>query len=170
MMRAHQIKQPDTISQDGRAGKVLAVLFSLLLLGATLWPVVENWRPEPRDDFPLSYYPMFSKPRGETAQVTYVLGIDERGREQIIHYRFVGSGGFNQNRKQLRKSVACGRGDQLCTSIARKVARRGGEQLADVDTVAIVTGTFDVDEFFRGYRQPMSLQLEAICKVSRPQP
>ncbi len=40
--------------------KARAGLFSLLAVLVVMSPVVQNWRPEPADNFPLSHYPMFS--------------------------------------------------------------------------------------------------------------
>ena len=51
-------------------GKAMAAAASLLLLGAVMAPVRQNWRRGGRDGFPLSYYPMFSAKRRATASVT----------------------------------------------------------------------------------------------------
>src|SRR5262249_22843254 len=44
-------------------GKIIPGVLSVVMIGATLSPVVENWREKPTDSFPLSYYPMFSQKR-----------------------------------------------------------------------------------------------------------
>jgi len=59
-------------------GKGLASGFSLLMTCAVLWPIVENWREDLTDSFPLSYYPMFTEKRAEKARVTYMVGFGAR--------------------------------------------------------------------------------------------
>ncbi|NJM08485.1 hypothetical protein HC891_23350 [Candidatus Gracilibacteria bacterium] len=48
----------------------LARGFSMVLVGAVLAPLIENWRAAPRDNFPLSYYPMFSARRSKRSKFT----------------------------------------------------------------------------------------------------
>ena len=52
-------------------GKATAALFSIAVLGAMLSAVVQNWQAQPRDSFPLSYFPMFTIPR-EDLHTEYV--------------------------------------------------------------------------------------------------
>jgi hypothetical protein len=135
----------------------LAGGFSLGLLGAVLWPIAQNWRPEPHDDFPLSYYPMFSRRRGKRASVTHLIGLDAEGRRILIAYRLIGPGGFNQVRRQLRKVVARGGAAALC----QKVAPRARAAHPEVVTLRVVTGTYTLDRFFRGDRAPRSEEVHA---------
>jgi len=159
--------QPEPRSASRRLQKAPAVVFSLLVLGAVLSPVVENWRAKPRDGFPLSYYPMFSKKRAPTLRVSYLVGYDERGREQPIHCRYAGAGGLNQVRKQIRARVRQGKATTLCRQVAARVARKRGGRLADVKSVAVVTGVYDLEGYFRGNTEPVSVRIEAKCPVRR---
>ena len=59
--------------------KWFAGVFSVVLLMVVASPIVENWRPEPHDDFPLSYFPMISYERPDRQQVTYLVGLDTGG-------------------------------------------------------------------------------------------
>ena len=60
-MRALRI-EPSTLL-NGRSvviaamaqGKALPTLLSIAICAALLWPISENWRESPKDDFPLSY-------------------------------------------------------------------------------------------------------------------
>src|SRR5262245_49850109 len=83
-------------------GKRRAALLSLLMIGAVLWPIQENLRAKPRDNFPLSYYPMFSNKREAVETFYYMVGRDAKGTRYQIPYRSIGDGGGNQIRRQLR--------------------------------------------------------------------
>lgn len=135
----------------------LAGSFSLGLLGAVLWPIAQNWRDTPRDDFPLSYYPMFSHRRGKRVKVTHLLGRDAAGRRIPIAYGLVGPGGFNQVRRQLARIVARGGAAALCAAVAPR-ARAAHPELI---TLQVVTGTYALDRFFGGDRAPHTEELHA---------
>lgn len=135
----------------------LAGGFSLGLLGAVLWPITQNWREAPRDDFPLSYYPMFSHRRGKRASVTHLLGLDAVGRRIPISYGLIGFGGFNQVRRQLRKVVERGGAAALCREVAPQVRAAHPE----VVTLRVVTGTYTLDRFFGGDRAPRAEEIHA---------
>ncbi|GAB4425419.1 MAG: hypothetical protein OHK0015_05450 [Chloroflexi bacterium OHK40] len=143
--------------------KWLAGGFSLAMLGAVIWPVIENWRPHPRDTFPLSYYPMFSARRGEREKVTYVLGIDRNGQRRTIPYDLIGVGGFNQVRRQVRQIVARGQAETLCSAVAARVA----PLYPDIVRVIVVTGTYNLDRYFAGDRSPLKEVVHAeVCCAS----
>ncbi len=150
------------------SGKAPAVVLSLLAVCAVLWPIAENWKQKPNDSFPLSYYPMFSKSRGESTQLSYLVGIDDRGTEHVIRYTYAGTGGFNQVRKQIRKGVHQGNGEQICRRVASRIARKNSGPLSAVKTVFLVTGTFRLDQYFAGNTRPESVSIEAFCDVNRP--
>ena len=99
--------------------------------------------------------------------ITHVVGIDPRGNEHPIPYHYVAAGGMNQVRKQLRKAVRRGVATPLCQRAAGRVARKKKGPLADVDTVAVVTGTYRLDDYFEGKREPESLEVKTLCKVVR---
>jgi hypothetical protein len=150
--------------------KALAALFSLGLIAATLAPVKENWRDEPKDSFPLSYYPMFSFKRSENYQVHYIVGFDKNGLRYLLPHRFAGSGGFNQTRRQLNKTVREKRAVELCKTIAARVARETDAPYCDIVTVKIVTGSYRFDDYFGGDIAPLSEKTRATAKVQRGAP
>lgn len=135
----------------------LAGGFSLGLLGVVLWPITQNWREKPHDDFPLSYYPMFSHRRGKRASVTYLLGLDAEGRRIPIAYSLIGTGGFNQVRRQLCKVVERGGAAALCREVAPQVRAAHPELV----TLRVVTGTYTLDRFFGGDRTPRAEEVHA---------
>ncbi|NOK59665.1 MAG: hypothetical protein GFH27_549285n189 [Chloroflexi bacterium AL-W] len=142
-------------------GKWLAGGFSLAMIGAVLWPLVENWREKPQDNFPLSYYPMFSAKRSKKAKVSYLVGYDSQGQRHILSYKLAGSGGMNQVRRQIRFLVKHGYAEKLCHDVAERVAQQQTGILADIVRVQVVTGTYRLDTYFHGDRQPLSEQVHA---------
>lgn len=145
----------------------LAGGFSLGLIGAVLWPIVQNWRETPRDNFPLSYYPMFSHRRGKRASVTHLLGLDAAGRRIPIAYGLIGPGGFNQVRRQLRTVVERGGAAALCQEVAPRVRAAHPE----IVTLRVVTGTYTLHRFFGGDREPRAEEVHAeVCCTSAAMP
>jgi hypothetical protein len=155
--------------RPGRApwAKGLAALFSVLMIGATLAPVAENWRAEPRDSFPLSYYPMFSAKRSEKYVVHYLVGRDAEGNRHRIPHKFAGSGGFNQTRRQINKLVREKKAADLCHAVAEKVARADTSPFTEIVTVEVVTGSYRFDDYFAGKKSPLSERVRASCAVQR---
>lgn len=152
-------------------GRMFAAGFSLLLVGATLSPVAEHRRKKPKDNFPLSYYPMFTERRGETEKVVYLKGVEARGNGRPISFKYAGSGGLNQVRRQIRQVVRRGRAEELCRTVAAKVARRNEAPLADVVEVQVVTGEYHLADYFRGRSTtPVSEVIHDSARVERRRP
>jgi len=150
--------------------RLYAILVSVFVLGAVVLPVRENLRQKPEDDFPLSYYPMFSHEHPEVQAFTYVLGIDGGGHSRIIPHRFWGTGGLNQARKQLRRIVNAGRGSARdhCAQIAARIA--GRKEFDGVVRIAIVTDRYRPAEYFAGKTEPLSRVVHAKLAFERAAP
>ena len=149
-------------------GKWGPSLLSIAMIGAVLSPIAENWRQDPRDNFPLSYYPMFSLRRAETSRLSYPVGFDARGNRYQIPYTLVGAGGLNQVRRQITKIVEGGRAADLCLSVGSRVARRTTRPLADVVRIQIATGTYRLSDYFTGKdKTPVVERVHASCDVRR---
>ena len=146
--------------------KRLAGAFSVILLALVASPIVGNWKPSSRDDFPLSYYPMFSEERADTQRVNYLVGLGSRGERFLIPYQFAGPGGMNQVRRQMNKLVQRGDAARLCQTVAGRVAR-AGSRLPEVRTIEVTTGTFRMSEYFTGHRAPVAEHVSARCSVGR---
>lgn len=131
-----------------------AASLSLALLSAVLAPIRHNWSARPRDGFPFSHYPMFSARRRATTTVHYLAGVTAGGERIRLPYRFAGTGGLNQVRRQINRLVAEGRVDVLCARVAAELARRhsGGGRYADVVAVDVMRGRFRLDDCFVGGR------------------
>jgi hypothetical protein len=143
------------------ARKRLAGAFSVVLLLLVTSPVAENWKDTPEDDFPLSYYPMFSTDRADRQRVTYLVRRDAAGGGTLLPYWYAGAGGMNQVRRQITKLANDGGAQRLCRKVAARAAQDGGGP----GTIEVVTGTFRLSAFFAGDRLPASEAVRARCPV-----
>jgi hypothetical protein len=149
------------------ARKWAAGAMSLVLLALVASPVIENWKADPDDDFPLSYYPMFTDDRSDRQRLNYLIGIDDSGNRQLLESQLVGPGGVNQARRQMSKLIGQKRAPQLCRSVASRVAD-SAKRHKDIVQVEIVTGTFRMSDFFGGSTpSPSSEDVRARCPVLR---
>ncbi len=153
--------------EDKYGGKLLPALFSAVLSGAVVWPILQNWRETPKDSFPFSYYPMFSAKRGKLTRVTYLAGLDAAGAGHPLPYTLAGTGGLNQVRRQVNRAVREGREAELSETVARNVARSREESLADVEVVRIIKGSYRLSDYFAGHRRAFSERVVAEAKVPR---
>ena len=119
-----------------------AVVVSLALVGATLWPLVR----EPYDDgFPLSTYPMFASKRPTKQTYTYALGETRDGQRRTLAPIVVGTGEVLQALRVIERAAARGELAGLCTTIAKNVVEY--DEFADVVAIRIVTGTHDAVDY-----------------------
>jgi len=147
--------------------KALAGAASLLTVCAVLWPVVQNWRKKPKDNFPLSHYPMFSAKRPKSASFTYLVGLGAGGKRHLLPHTYVGAGGLNQVRKHIRKAVVGGKADELVRLVAASLALDVEERFSSVVTVQVVTGKYRLQDYFAGKRTPAREVVHASCPVER---
>jgi len=159
MIAARPTSRPDE--------KRIAVAATVLVLGAVLWPIRQNWRAHKIDGFPLSYYPMFSAKRADRVRVYYLLGLTAAGERRVVPYRYCGTGGLNQVRRQLRRLVCSGKAAKVCDSAAQRVALATDGALADVVTVRAVRGEYRLDDYFAGDKSPLSERVYASSPVER---
>ena len=156
--------------------KGFAGVFSALLVGAVLLPVIQNWRERPKDGFPLSYYPMFSLKRSDSTTVRYLVGLDADGKRHLLPHTYAGTGGLNQVRRQINKVVRGGKADTLCRLVAARVAQENDERFAGVTTVQVVVGRYRLNDYFADKRGSVwermdasrtGEHVEASCPVER---
>jgi hypothetical protein len=147
--------------------KAVAAVLSAVILVAVLSPVIENWRRDPNDSFPLSYYPMFTDRREEVPRFNHVIGRDGQGNRITIPYSYIGSGGMNQVRRQINRSVSRGDAPRLCQAVASRLARTSRAPYADVRSLEVVTGSYRLATYFGGGdKTPVDERVRAICQVS----
>ena len=92
---------------------------------------------------------------------------DEQGARYYVPYQFIGPGGHNSNRRQIRRIVNEGRADELARSVAGRLGRQEELPWSKVVTVSVVRGKFAVDDYFHGKKEPVSEQIQASCPVER---
>ncbi|MCP3982311.1 MAG: hypothetical protein GY716_23665 [bacterium] len=150
------------------SGKTYACLLSAAVLLAVISPIGQNWKDRPRDGFPLSHYPMFSKQRADESSVTHLVGIDADGRARPLHAGLTGlSGGMNQSRKQIRRIARAGKAPLLCREAAARVAESSVTEQARIREIRVITGSYRLSEYFRGQRQPVTETVHAVCRITR---
>ena len=154
------------VGRERASSKPLAAVFSVVLLAVVASPIVENWRTPAHDDFPLSYYRMFSEERADLQRITYLVGIDNQGSRFLVPYQYAGSGGMNQVRRQMNKLVAGGSAPRLCQTVASRVSR-ARSRLPDLRTIEVTTGTYRLSEYFTGRQAPVTENVNARCTVAR---
>jgi hypothetical protein len=131
------------------ASRLYAYLVSAAVLSAVVYPI--TW-PLSRDSFPLSNYPMFSRPFPEpTVKIQYALGLEPDGTRHHLPPKLVANGEVLQARAVLARAVRQGpeATQELCQLAASRVAR-AGEEWAAVTEVQIVTGTHDAVAYLTG--------------------
>lgn len=130
------------------------------LVAAVLWPLRQQTRPEPRDGFPLSCYPMFTARRRRNGTVVHLVGVAPDGARTGLSHRLAGPGGLNQVRRQLNAAVRAGRSQHVVDQVARHPGAAGLQE------VRLVSGTYRYDAFFAGDRTPVREVVHATAVVA----
>lgn len=150
----------------GRLGPGLMIAMTL---GLVLSPIRNNWAKEPKDSFPLSYYPMFSASRGDRYSSPSLVGWTRDGKRSVVPYTFAGSGGLNEVRRQVRKRIEEQKAQALCEKVARRVARSPRLTAAGIEGLQVITATHNLNAFFHGNKQALKEKVHASCPVVREQ-
>jgi len=139
---------PGASIADTAATRMVAGVLAGLLLTAVALPARRlGPAKNVRDSFPFSHYPMFSGRRASHYWVTHLLGEQADGSVAPLHYSYLGTGGLNAVRRQVRRRVLAGDGQLLAERAAALVGSR--DRVADrgVVRVQIVRGRYLVDPF-----------------------
>lgn len=143
---------------------ILCFITTILVLS----PIFQNWVDSPKDSFPLSYYPMFSKERKTTYGMYYLTGYDKDENKYIIPYRFAGSGGFNQVRRQIAKAAKSCNAQEFVMKVAEKVADRDDHPYADLSRIELVKGYYHLENYFKkNDTLPVHERVIALCSIER---
>lgn len=132
-----------------------ALVLGGAFVAAVAAPVLQHRRAQPVDGFPLSHYPMFSAKRRSTGSVVHVV-IDDAHGTHPVNYRRLGTGGFNQVRRQLNRRS---RSPEGAAALAREAL-----ELLGADRVRVVRSTFEYARFFDGDRTPKRVRTLAIAE------
>ena len=124
------------------------------------------------DDYPLSTYPMFARPRGRVSDVTSALAVGRGGARTPVPPSYITNAEVMQAIATLRSTVAEGPAASLalCEAIASRLRDASDEQLRSALRVEIVTGRVDAIDYLGGRATPRTRQLHARCDVRGPQP
>lgn len=125
-----------------------AAIFSLVVLGIVLSPIVQNWVKTPTDSFPFSYYPMFSKKRGATYGLYYVVTYDSLGRKEHLPYRLAGTGGFNQVRRQINKAHRNDGGMPFLKKVEKRLVKKDKAYYRGLARIELVKGYYHLENYF----------------------
>ena len=93
---------------------------------------------------------MFSARRSSHYWVAHLLGIDAEGRSRPLHHSYLGTGGLNAVRRQVRRRVRDGDGQHLAEHAAALLAARDRAEDRGILEVRMVRGRHRLDTYLRG--------------------
>jgi len=149
--------------------RVYAYTLSALLLAAVGWPALGDLD---ADDFPLSTYPMFARPRERVNDVTSAIAVAADGTREPIPPSYIANAETMQAISTLRQSVARGprASRALCEAIAGRLVAASEPTLSQARQVEIVTGRVDAIDYLAGRATPRTRRLHARCDVKSSAP
>ncbi len=138
-----------------------AVVVGLALVGAMARPLA--W-PKGRDDFPLSPYPMFARPRPRTAAIPHVVVRTRDGRALVAAPRHLGTDEIMQAFVTAARAARGGPGAaaRLCREVLGRVV--DDPAYGPVASVEVRTDVFDVVDYFTRSRRPIRGTVHARCR------
>lgn len=146
--------------------KAIIGILCILSLLIVLSPVLENWKENPKDDFPLSYYPMFTKVRGEYTFVSHLYGIDSNNNYYPIpHKVIVKNSGFNSFRKTVSRIIKNGEAEQFCRFVSQRLSNTEIEPYNRIRVVRVVTSKINIDKFMTNKPDRKMFRVHAQCRV-----
>lgn len=125
-----------------------AILASIFVIVLVLSPVTENWETRPKDSFPISYYPMFSKKRDATYGLYYFVGYDSVQNRYKIPYKLAGTGGFNQVRRQIKKKARSSKAEAFTQQVAERVAENKRLPYSGLVRIELVKGYYHLENYY----------------------
>ncbi len=125
-----------------------AIFISVFIIILILSPLLENWASKPKDNFPLSYYPMFSKKRKATYGLYYFVGYDADQNRHKISYKIAGTGGFNQVRRQIKKAAKSSNADLYTKKVAERIIKRKEHPYDKLIKIELVKGYYHLEKYF----------------------
>ena len=141
-------------SRNFRARRA-ATWSSAALMVVLMSPINQNCSKAPADGFPLSYYPMFTKARGQTTKIVHAVAVGRTGDSVDVPARFAGPGGMNTQRRQMRKTVQKGRAADLADRIASRLQGSSFARRFSVERINVVESTYHLHRYFNGERRPV---------------
>jgi hypothetical protein len=152
---------------EGTVNKTIVTLLSAVLAFAILSPIKEGWRGIRGDSFPMSWYPMFSRPRGELEKITYMVGMLPDGSRRIIRSGYFVRGPMNQARQHVQKyGRSSSKSMAMCETAAGRMAERMRGPKSRMVQVRLLRGSFSREGYFaEGRKLPAFDVVKAACDV-----
>jgi len=145
----------------------LAVLFSVLVLGAVLAPLLRH----PDDDsYPLSTYPMFSHGRASpVTSVTHVVAVDAAGARTMVPPIEIISAEVLLAQVTIARAVNAGPASarRFCMDVADRITRSRDPKLRATDHVEVETTVVDAVRYLAGDQTPIERTVHARCRAKR---
>jgi hypothetical protein len=145
-----------------RAERAFAIGLTGLMLGAVLWPLGAH--PRDGDDFPLSTYPMFAKPRKSPSSLIHLVTLHEDGSRRVLGLEWLDErqpmAAFRAIRRAARKHT---RRARLCNDVAARLA--GTDRAIGVVEVQMRNDYFPIREYFLGETEPVRSKVLFRCKI-----
>ncbi|MEM9494282.1 MAG: hypothetical protein AAGC55_34370 [Myxococcota bacterium] len=130
-------------------GYLVAAVVAITVAYPATWP-------SSRDSFPLSGYPMFSRPKPDpTITEVYAVGVAADATRTPIPPELLANDEVLQARAVLRRAVRAGRSArrELCKSIAERVDQLARDKVAEwmpIVEIRIVSGTHNAVDYLTG--------------------
>ncbi len=127
------------------------------VVGIVAWPALHL---HPRDDFPLSTYPMFTARRGRIASVNVVVGRDRTGKVVRLDPTLIAdTDEVMLAAETVTASIIEGHADDLCGDVAERI------DPSKIDVVEVRTEQYDTVDWLHGDREPRQFEVRARCEV-----
>lgn len=144
----------------------IGILVSVVLTVLVLWPAFLD----PREDgFPLSTFPMFSRPKPDPGLVvTHVLAVLPDGsREPLPPKLATGNEEVIQTLRMIRDEVYAGRkrAAAFCEEVATRVRESSREPWSEAVAIEIARSQFDTVAYFEIGPKPLTRKVLARCPV-----
>ena len=139
--------------------RLIPVVLSVGLAAAVMSPLL---RSPPRDSFPLSSYPMFSRRIEAVNGVSTIVGLTGDGSRKTLSPLVI-SGSDEVTQALVDVGLAVNTGDTATASLCEAAAARVTDE--DVVTLEVITERYDAVEFFSGAKAPLATSVHATCRV-----
>ena len=139
--------------------RLLALVFSVVMAAAVVLPA---FRSPPRDSFPLSNYPMFSRRAGAVNDVSTIVGRTADGSRKLLSPSVI-SGSDEVMQAMIDVSVAVNRGDAATASLCAAAADRVDNN--EVVALDVITERYNAVRFFSEAEEPLATSVHATCEV-----
>lgn len=150
--------------------RLRAALVTTAFCVATLSPLVRDDEGRRRDGFPLSWYPMFSKPRPELETVNWVRAQEGTGRNRPVSVNYWTRGGLTEGRAQLEGAIKAGpeSSARFCERLAATFAKRTRGWESRVTELQLTRSTWALESYFGANDpNPRKERVLLTCAVNR---